>query len=159
MKSILIIGTRDGGKSTTITEICKMLKPSKVHSLNLTEKKLKTADVKDIYNNTFIIEVKGKLILVVAGAPTEQQVTLKVIIEICLEINLEISFLIVAKRTSERINGFNTLNDINEFSQLLHTERVNLIELTDKNDLESFKQNQLWKNRIEKLTKIVQDNI
>lgn len=159
MKSILIIGTRDGGKSTTITEICKMLKPSKVHSLNLTEKKLKTADVKDIYNNTFIIEVKGKLILVVAGAPTEQQVTLKVIIEICLEINLEISFLIVAKRTSERINGFNTLNDINEFSQLLHTERVNLIELTDKNDLESFKQNQLWINRIEKLTKIVQDNI
>lgn len=159
MKSILIIGTRDGGKSTTITEICKMLKPSKVHSLNLTEKKLKNADVKDIYNNTFIIEVKGKLILVVAGAPTEQQVTLKVIIEICLEINLEISCLIVAKRTSERINGFNTLNDINEFSQLLHTERVNLIELTDKNDLESFKQNQLWINRIEKLTKIVQDNI
>ena len=159
MKSILIIGTRDGGKSTTITEICKMLKPSKVYSLNFTEKKLKPADVKDIYNNTFIIEVKGKLILVVAGAPTEQRISLKVIIEICIEINIEISFLIVAKRTYERLNGFNTVNDINEYSQLIHTERVNPIELTDKNDLDSFKKNQLWINRIEKLTKIIEENI
>jgi len=159
MKSILIIGTRDGGKSTTITEICKMLKPTKVYSLNFAEKKLKPADVKDIYNNTFVIEVKGKLILVVAGAPTEQRITLKAIIEICIEINIEISFLIVAKRTSERIKGFNTVEDINQFSKLIHTERVNPIELTDKNDLGSFKQNQLWKNRIEKLTKIVEENI
>src|SRR5690606_15562943 len=117
MKSILIIGTRDGGKSTTITEICKMLKPTKVYSLNFAEKKLKPADVKDIYNNTFVIEVKGKLILVVAGAPTEQRITLKAIIEICIEINIEISFLIVAKRTSERIKGFNTVEDINQFSK------------------------------------------
>jgi adenylate kinase len=66
MKSILIIGTSDGGKSTIITELCKKLKPTEVHKLNTSERKIETAEVTDIFNNTFIIKVKGKFILVVA---------------------------------------------------------------------------------------------
>jgi hypothetical protein len=159
MKSILIIGTKEGGKSTTITEVCKMLKPSKVYKLKTTDKKIETADVNDIYNNTFIIEINDKFILVVAGAPTEQSRTLRVLIEICIQINIQISFLLVSKRTSERKKGFNTIKDINDFSELIHTERISPVPLVDKNDINSFKQDLNWKNRITKISKLVTDNI
>jgi len=159
MKSILIIGTKDGGKSTTITEICKQLQPSEVFKLDINKKKLINANIEDIFNNTFIIKVKGKFILVVAGAPTEQNFKLKVIIQITIELDIEISFLIVAKRTSERKKGFNTIKDISDTSTLIHTERLNKISLTNLNDLLSFKQNQKWIERINKLKKLVIENI
>jgi ABC-type multidrug transport system ATPase subunit len=87
MKSILIIGTADAGKSTTMREVCRRLKPTKVYKLLPDTKihknsKLQDSDVEKIFNNTFIIEVKEKLILVVAGAPTEQRIRLKILIEI-----------------------------------------------------------------------------
>ena len=159
MKSILIIGTKDGGKSTTITEVCKMLNPTKVYKLNTVEKKIEIAKVEDIFNNTFIIEVNGKYILVVAGAPTEQNITLKILIEICIQIEIKISFLLVSKRTSERKDGFNTNKDINDFSTLIHTEKISPFPLTDNNDSNSFKQNLDWKNRITKISKLILENI
>lgn len=159
MKSILIIGTSDGGKSTTITELCKKLKPTQVFKLNTSQRKIETAEVTDIFNNTFLIKVKGKFILVVAGAPTEQKIKLKVLIQITIEINVEISFLIVAKRTSERRDGFNTIEDINNSSKLLHTEKLKRISLTKKNDLNSFKENQDWIDRINRLEKIIIENL
>ena len=159
MKSILIIGTKDGGKSTTITEVCKMLNPSKVYSLNRVEKKIEIAQVNDIYNNTFIIEVNGKLILVVAGAPTEQDITLKVLIEICLEIGIEISFLLVSKRTSERKEGFDTNKDLKDYSDLIHTERINRIPLVEEKDPNSYKQDLKWINRITKIHELILNNL
>jgi hypothetical protein len=159
MKSILIIGTRDGGKSTTITEVCKMLNPTKVYKLNTVEKKMKIAKVEDIFNNSFIIVVNGKYILVVAGAPTEQNITLKILIEICIQIDIKISFLLVSKRTSERKDGFDTNKDINDFSKLIHTEKISPFPLTDINNTNSFKQNLNWKNRITKISNLILENI
>ncbi|MBF2708975.1 hypothetical protein [Flavobacterium soyangense] len=159
MKSILIIGTKDGGKSTTITEVCKMLNPTKVYKLNTNQKIIENAQVNDIYNNTFIIEVNGKFILVVAGAPPEQGKPLKDLIEICLEINIKISFLLVSKRTSERKEGFNTIKDLNDFSELIYTERINPIPLVDEKDPNSFKQDVNWKNRITKIHELILSNI
>src|SRR5690606_33492443 len=159
MKSILIIGKSDGGKSTTITELCKRLKPTEVYKLNTSQRKIETAKVTDIFNNTFIIKVKGKFILVVAGAPTEQNIKLKVLIQITIELNIEISFLIVAKRTTERRDGFNTLEDINNTSKLLHTEKLKRISLLNENDLNSFKENQDWIDRINRLEKIIIENL
>jgi len=159
MKSILIIGSKDGGKSTTIKEICKNLNPTKVYELDFNEKKLKDANINDIFNNTFIIEVKGKYILVIAGAPTEQNITLKTIIEITIEINISIAFLIVAKRTSERKENFDTIRDINDYSNLVHTEELKQIPIVDMSDSDSFKQNQEWISRIDRLVKIIIENI
>lgn len=159
MKSILIIGTKDGGKSTTIKEVCKMLNPTKVFKLNPTEKKLEIAQIEQIYNDTFIIEVNEKFILVVAGAPTEQGITLKVLIEICITINIKISFLLVSKRTSERKEGFDTKKDLKDFSELIYTERINRVPLIDVKDPNSFKQDLNWKNRITKINELVLSNI
>ena len=159
MKSILIIGTKDGGKSTTITEVCKLLNPSNVYKLNTVEKKIETAKVNDIFNNTFIIEINGKFILIVAGAPTEQDIQLKFLIEICIEIGIKISFLLVAKRTSERKKDFDTKKDINDYSTLIHTEIITPVPLINKNDVNSFKQDLNWKNRITKISKLILENI
>ncbi len=159
MKSILIIGTKDGGKSTTIREVCKMLNPSKVYKLNTTEKKIEPANVNSIYNNTFIIEVNGKFILVVAGAPTEQEVTLSNLIKICIDISIKISFLLVSKRTTERKEGYNTVEDINDLSELIHTERIYPVPLIDKNDIESFKQDLNWKNRVSSIVELIVKNV
>lgn len=159
MKSILIIGTKDGGKSTTITEVCKILNPSKVYRLNAADKILEASDVNDIYNNTFVIEVNGNFILVVAGAPTEQNLTLKVLIEACIQINIKISFLLVSKRTIERKDGFDTVKDINDFSELIHIERIYPVPLVNKDDPSSFKQDLNWKNRIARISKLVLNNI
>lgn len=159
MKSILIIGTSDGGKSTTITELCKKLQPAEVYKLNISQKILETATVDDIFNNTFIIRVREKYVLVVAGAPTEQNIKLKILIQITIEIKIEISLLIVAKRTIERKKGFNTIQDIHDNSKLLHTEKLKLIPLKNQKDKDSFKENQEWINRIQKLKKIVLQNI
>lgn len=159
MKSILIIGKKDGGKSTTIAEICKRLKPSEVYKLDTNQKKLIKASLTDIFNNTFIIKVRGRYILVVSGAPTEQNIALKLIIKITIELNIEISFLIVAKRTSERKDGFNTDKDISDASTLIHTEKLNKISLKDPNDSLSFKQNKDWIDRINKLEQHIVENI
>ena len=60
MKSILIVGASNAGKSTTAYEICSQLKPNKVYRLNITNETLIESDLKAIFNNTFIIEVNGK---------------------------------------------------------------------------------------------------
>lgn len=159
MKSILIIGKANEGKSSTIKEVCKMLNPTKVYKLNTTEKKLEIAEVDNICNGTFIIEVNEKLILVVAGAPPEQGIFLRDLIEICIEINIKISFLLVSKRTSERKEGFNTKKDLNDFSELIYSERINRILLVNKNDKDSYKQDLNWKNRINKIHELVLKNI
>lgn len=165
MKSILIVGTKDGGKSTTITEVCKMLNPTKVYKLNTKEKKLENAQIEHIYNETFIIEFNGKLILVVAGAPTEQGITLKVLIEICIEIGVKISFLLVSKRKIERKKDsatkkvFKTEKDLNDFSELIHTEKINRVPLVDEKDPNSFKQDVNWQTRITKIHELIISNI
>ena len=62
MKSILIIGASDAGKSTTMREVCKRLKPIKVYRLyadktNLENSRIELSGVDNIFNDTFIIEV------------------------------------------------------------------------------------------------------
>ena len=69
MKSILIIGASNAGKSTTAREVCKRLKPTKVYKLkadknDLIQSQINISTVDNIFNDTFIIEVKNKLILV-----------------------------------------------------------------------------------------------
>ena len=93
MKYILIIGTKDAGKSTTIDAVCKKLKPTSVERLNSEKVFEKVSNTVDILNGTYVIEVDGKIILVVAGAPTEQGITITVLIKICLKMFLVIYFI------------------------------------------------------------------
>lgn len=152
MKSILIIGTSNAGKSTTAQEVCKQLKPDKVFSLNIAKKKIKDAKIENIFNNTFIIELNGKLILVVAGATTEQCFKITVIIEVCIKLKLDISFALVSMRSFERMEGFDTKNQLASISEIILEERIYKIEGDYRNTKE-------WKNRIEKIVNLINKSI
>jgi len=158
MKSILIIGTADAGKSTTIREVCKRLKPTKVFKLitdtnDYKNSNLKEAKVEDIFNDTFIVKVKDKLILVIAGAPTEQRITLTVLIDICISINVEISFSLVSKRLTERIKGFDTVTELKGKSEIISSQRI------DRIPDETFKDSQEWNDRIDSIVKLIRKNL
>lgn len=155
MKSIIIRGRSGDGKSTTARELCKSLNPEEVWRLNInhhihSESKLTDATVSNIFDNTFIIQVKGHLILICAGAPTEQYIRILILIQICVEyLKLKIDFVIVSMRSVERKKGFNTPVELAEKSTVVHRERIEKIEGED------FLETQEWKNRIEKLKNII----
>ncbi|UZH54656.1 hypothetical protein JRG66_11835 [Salinimicrobium tongyeongense] len=158
MKSIVIIGKSNEGKSTTIKEICKRLNPSKVWGLkpdsnNYKNSLLKDADVEDIHDNTFIIKVNEQNVLISAGAPTEQEVKITILIDICIELEIEIHLAVVAKRSRERKQGFNTLQELEKFGEVILTERISKIEETN------YRSSPEWLDRIERIENTVLSNL
>jgi hypothetical protein len=153
MNSILIKGKADEGKSTTIREICKSLNPERVWELIYDKKELKETTVGEIFNNTYVIQVGGKKILIAAGAPTEQKIRITLLIKICVELEVEIDFAIVAKRSAERRKGFDTINELKNFGEII------LIDKISKIPGEDFKQSQEWNDRISKIKKIVLESL
>lgn len=157
MNSILIVGKRDEGKSTTIQKVCEELNPSEVLKLhvnrdNLGGNTIKSALVSDIANNSFIIKVKGKYILVSAGAPSEQKISITEQLEVCATIGIEISFLIVAKRHSERVKGINTSDELKKLGEIVLTERIIKID-------GDFRRTKEWNDRIKRIVDAVLNNL
>lgn len=158
MKSILIVGKGSAGKSTTIHEVCNRLNPTQIFRLyikknNLHNSRMVHDIINNIYNNTFIIEVSGKWVLIVAGAPTEQNLTITILLQICILLKIDISLLIVSKRSFERKFGFDT-----EYELKLNTEIV-LKEDIKKINIEDFKNSSEWNNRINKIVETINSNI
>lgn len=157
MKSILIIGASNAGKSATLVEVCKRLNPSKVYRLLLYKKKdarlIELSEIKRNFNRTLIIEVNGKLILVVVGATTEQQKTITDLLEICINMKIDISFIIVSMHSVEKMDGFDTPNELKSKSEIVLTEKIYRIE--DEN----FENNIEWKNRINRIVETLKSNI
>jgi hypothetical protein len=158
MKSILIIGASNAGKSTTMREVCKKLSPSKVYRLyanknNLEKSRIELSDVKKIFNDTFIIEIDGKFVLVVAGAPTEQKIKITILIEICIELKINISFILVSMRSFERSKNFDTPNELKKKSEIVLTEKIHIIKD------EKFEDNIEWNKRINKIADTLKSNI
>lgn len=152
-KSILIIGASNSGKSTTIREVCINLEPTKVSRLDYENRELVDSTAEEIYNDTFIIEVKGKSILVVAGAPTEQKIKLKILIEFCIDIEIDISFILASRRLFEKTEGFDTFTDLDNKSEILLSQTIHRIEN------ENFMQEKEWKDRVDSIVSLIQTNI
>lgn len=153
MKYLLIVGTQSAGKSNTINAVCTQLNPSKVMRLNLVEKICIDVDIsEELLNGTYIIEVAGKLILVVAGTPTEQETQITVIIQICVELTLKIDLAIVAMRTFERKPGFSTRAELEKLGVSISEEWI-------ENLGEHYKETDIWKERINRITKLIKENL
>lgn len=158
MKSILIIGASDAGKSTTMREVCKRLNPTKVYRLFadkyiLENSRIALSEVTNIFNDTFIIEVHGKSILVVAGAPTEQIITITILIEICIKIKIDISFALVSMRSYEKREGFDTPNELKAKSEVVLTEKIHRI------GADKYMKDPEWIRRIDKIVEAIKVNI
>jgi hypothetical protein len=150
MKYVLVIGRKDDGKSSTMEDVCKQLAPTKVERLNIEKKSLEMCENSiPILNGSYVITVKGRTILVVAGAPTEQGFSITLIIKICIELNIEIYFALVSMRSYERAEGYDTKNELLKFGDCVLQERIWKIEG------EKFRETKEWKCRIEKIISLV----
>lgn len=149
MKYILITGTKDSGKSTTVNAVCKRLNPSVIYRLTADRTFEKVDITIDLLNGTYIVEVSGKIILVIAGAPTEQNIQITILIEICIKLKIKIDFALVSKRTFERSENFDTVNELKNFGECVLEEKIYRIVG------ENFKESKEWKNRIERIYMLV----
>jgi len=152
MYSIIIKGTKNSGKSTTIHEVCRLLEPINVSELNIGEKQITHRDG-NLDNGTYIIEVNSKNILVIAGAPTEQDATVTEIMEVCIKLKISIQFIISAMRSRELKPSFDTINELKKMSTLLLIEEIHRIDGDD------FQESDEWINRISKISRIITNNL
>lgn len=152
MKYILIIGASENGKSTTINEVCKKLKPTRAWELNSDEIFVEVKTNIGIYNGTYLIEVNGTIILVAAGSPTEQDITITVLVEIAIKLKFNIKILIVAMRTFEKKEGFDTPKELENLGEKIYQEKIYKIAGDYKNSSE-------WNDRVKRITSVVEKNL
>ena len=151
MKYILIIGTTNAGKSTTINAVCKKLNPTSIQCLKSDKTFEKVAIDVDVLNGTYLLGINGKIILVSAGAPTEQNIKITILIEICIKLKIEIDFALVAMRTVERREGFNTKKELKEFGECIFEERIWQV------NGDNFESSKEWQNRIDKISGLIKN--
>lgn len=153
MKYILLIGAKEKGKSTTIANVCKKLKPSKIWELDKEKHTFIEVEISTmIINGTYVIEVDGKFILVVAGSPTEQIITITILINIAVSQGFKISIILAAMRSFERLEGYNTPNELNNFAQEIDRIKIRKID-------GDFMSNPEWQNRIERIVSKINSNM
>lgn len=153
MKHIIIEGNESAGKSETVNAICKKLNPSKIYEIDIRNATSRVYPPgQDLINGTYVIEVNGKSILVVAGAPKEQVMTISAIIKVVIKLNFDISFAIVAKRTYEGVRKYHTIRELDAISTCLGIEHIAFIEGTDESTIRTDPK---FLKRVEKLYNIV----
>ncbi len=157
MKYILLKGKMDAGKSSTITAICQNFNIRSCQRISLDANgKLKIQnDTSNNYGNgTFIINVNGSNILIVAGAPTEQKITITLILIFIMEPKIEISFALISVRSREVLAGFDTISELEKLGHLcILEEEINRIDTDD------FALTSIWQNRIRKISDLINDNL
>jgi len=149
MKYILIVGAKDSGKSTTMDAVCKTLNPDRIFQLNSENEFLEVDSKVEIMNGTYIIEVKGQIILVVAGAPTEQDITITILVEIAIKFKIRIDFAIVAMRAFEKKKDFDTRNELKQLGECLLETRIWKIHA------DNYKETPEWKERIRDIADLI----
>lgn len=159
MKYILIIGASNSGKSETINAVCEKLKPTKIWVLvpNKEDKlnsnfKLVSNSTK-IINGSYLVEINGKIIFVCAGSPTEQKITITVLISICVRLKITIDFALISMRAFERKIGFKTINELKSFGEPIFKTKIFKIQQDNFQDTEE------WNNRIENIVKLTKENL
>lgn len=156
MKHFIIIGAKSSGKSETINAVCKALNPTKVWKVDFNNKRLKEW-AEDIVNETYIIEVNGKNILVIAGSPTEQHRTITEIYQFIIEtLNIEISFILSAKRVHEKLPGYNTIEELAKISTYVDKVDIERIQGTNEDNITS---NPIFQSRVAKIVDTIKRNL
>ena len=106
-----------------------------------------------LVNDTYIIEVNAKNVLIVCGSPSEQSMKITYIIDVLIRMEINIDFALVAMRSFERTDGFNTEKELENIGEALLIDKIYKI-----NDIK-FNETSEWKNRIQKYVQLISDNI
>ncbi|OXA99138.1 hypothetical protein B0A75_11975 [Flavobacterium oncorhynchi] len=106
----------------------------------------------EIFNGTYLIEVNGTIILVAAGSPTEQDITITALVQIAINLEFDIKILIVAMRTFEKKENFDTPNELNKLATKIFQEKISKIP-------GNFKNSEQWNNRVDKIVSKVKESV
>jgi len=104
------------------------------------------------FNGTYLIIYKNRIVLIVAGAPTEQNRKISNIIEICITLEIEISIAIVSMRSVERKRNYDTAKELKKFGICIVDERIWKIE-------GDYRESNKWNSRIENIVSLINQNI
>lgn len=157
MKYIIIKGSKSAGKAETINAICKRLQPDAIRKLYFHETgKVFMEQVSlstNISEGTYIVTVRKKNILMVSDSPTEQRKRITSIMESVLGMNFSPHFAIVAMRGLEKLSGFATAKELENFGKCIYETKIwripsNQFSLTEE-----------WNKRISYITAITLHNI
>lgn len=152
MKYVLIVGATENGKSTTISEVYKRLKPTKAWELNSKQIFVEVKANVGMFNGTYLIEVNGIIILVAAGSPTEQDITITDLLKLAIKLGFDIKLLIVAMRTFEKKSGFDTPKELEKIGVKVYLEKIFKIA-------GDYKVNSDWNDRIDRIVSTIEMNM
>jgi len=157
MKYIIVKGAKSAGKSETINEVCRRLKPESISKVYFTEAgKIhlqKLFSISDLSDGTYIITVRKKNILLVSGAPTQQRLSITTILESVNNLNMSPDFAIIAMRGLEKLKNFSTAKELERFGKCIYETKIWRIPSHKYNLTEE------WNKRISYLTAITLHNI
>ena len=152
MKYILLKGKMNAGKSETITSVCKNFDVNSCQRISLNAEG--ELIIKNDGNGTFIINVNGSNILIVAGAPTEQKITITIMLKFLAQIQVEIAFAIISVRSREVLAGFDTANELNKLGHecVLEEEVIRI-------DSDDYSVTTNWRDRVKRIVELINQNV
>lgn len=151
MKYMLIKGAKSSGKSVTVKEICKRLKPNAIKKIYFDEegKPLLEPAAKDLLDGSnYILTVKNKKVLLVAKSPTEQKVRVTSILEAVQNLQIQPDFAIVSMCGLEKLKDFSTAKELESFGQCVYETKIWRIPA------HHFSTTEEWNKRVTYLTSI-----
>jgi len=147
----------NAGKSSTITAICKNFNINSYQRITLDANgklKIQNDTSNNFGNGTFIINVNGSNILIVAGAPTEQKITIILILIFIRELQIEISIALISVRSREVLAGFDTVSELENLGHvcILREEIIRI-------DTDDYTLTSAWQDRIGRISDLISRNI
>lgn len=78
----------------------------------------------NLADGNYIITVRKKNILVVAGSPTKQRTKITTILESIRHLNLRPDFAIIAMRGLEKLKGFTTSQELENYGKCIYETKI-----------------------------------
>ncbi len=148
---MLIKGAKSSGKSVTIKEICKRLKPNAIKKIHFNEqgKPVLEPITKEVLDGSnYILTVKNKKVLLVAKSPTEQKVRVTSILEAVQNLEIQPDFAIVSMCGLEKLKDFATAKELENFGQCVYETKIWRIPAHE------FSTTDEWNKRVTYLTSV-----
>lgn len=157
MKYILIKGNKSSGKSATAKDICKRLNPSSIKQLSVDETNgsatLQPMVISDLEKGNYVLTVRKKCVLIVAGAPTEQRKKITSILDAAHSLGIYPEFAIIAMCGIEKLKDYSTAKELEKFGECVHETKIWRIPSNQ------FHKTEEWDSRISHLTSLTLTNI
>ncbi len=156
MKYIIIKGSKSSGKSATAKDICKRLNPSSIKEVCVDGTGIATLrplGLADMEKGNYLLKVRKRCVLVVAGAPTGQRKKITSILQGVHSLNIYPELAIIVMCGIEKLKDFATAKELEKFGECIHEIKIWRIPSNQ------YYKTEEWETRISQLTTLTLKNI